>query len=47
MLLPNDTEVNGMIGFLAGCMTGGVVGVFTMCLARAASAADSHTGNDE
>jgi len=35
-----------MIGFLAGCMTGGVIGVFTMCLARAASLSESHSDDE-
>ncbi len=29
-----------MIGFIVGCMVGGTVGVFTICLCRAASDAD-------
>lgn len=29
-----------MIGFLIGCMVGGTVGIFTMCLCRAAAEAD-------
>ncbi|MDE6788491.1 MAG: DUF3789 domain-containing protein [Ruminococcus sp.] len=29
-----------MIGFIVGCMVGGTVGIFTMCLCRAASEAD-------
>ncbi len=29
-----------MIGFLIGCMVGGTVGIFIMCLCRAASEAD-------
>lgn len=29
-----------MIGFIVGCMVGGTVGIFTMCLCRAASDAD-------
>lgn len=29
-----------MIGFIVGCMVGGMVGIFTMCLCRAASDAD-------
>lgn len=34
-----------MLGFLAGCVTGGVVGVVTMCLAHAAGDADSQMHN--
>lgn len=29
-----------MIGFIVGCMVGGTVGIFTMCLCRVASVAD-------
>lgn len=29
-----------MIVFIVGCMVGGTVGIFTMCLCRAASDAD-------
>ncbi len=29
-----------MIGFIVGCMFGGTVGIFTMCLCRVASDAD-------
>ena len=32
-----------MIGFITGCMTGGVIGVAVMCFARAAHDADSYT----
>ena len=34
-----------MIGFLAGMMVGGTVGVVSMCLMQAASAADRHSGH--
>ena len=29
-----------MIGFIVGCIVGGTVGIFTMCLCRVASEAD-------
>lgn len=29
-----------MIGFIVGCMVGGTIGIFTMCLCIAASDAD-------
>lgn len=29
-----------MIGFIVGCMVGGTVGIFTICLCRVASEAD-------
>ena len=29
-----------MIGFIIGCMVGGTVGIFTMCLCRTAAEAD-------
>lgn len=32
-----------MIGFLIGCVVGGAVGVFAMCLCRVASDADKCT----
>ncbi|MBQ8921727.1 MAG: DUF3789 domain-containing protein [Oscillospiraceae bacterium] len=31
-----------MIGFIVGCMTGGVIGVAFMCFARVAGEADSY-----
>ncbi len=31
-----------MIGFIAGCLTGGVIGVAAMCFARAAGDSDSY-----
>lgn len=32
-----------MISFLLGCMTGGTIGIVTMCLCRAAADADRHS----
>ena len=37
-----DTNMNGVLIFIIGTMVGGSIGVFVMCLAQIAKAADAH-----
>ena len=37
-----DTDMNGVLIFIIGTMVGGTFGVFAMCLAQIAKAADAH-----